>query len=252
MCSKKQQLRLMSCFAYWDIIPNSCLLLAQSLQEKASFPYSTLRVPRIFSAEGETKIKMTMSTITLCFKESISLLLNAGCELWRRAPTNPLPSLFPLMSLCLRSTGLSRDPAGSGRWCGALCPGFPSVPQSPSWSLLWVSPLPGPTLRNIDPQTFQISMSPIGFGGRGGCSDTSWARPRHFKVMPPKVAGTRSKDPRDSFLPLCAAASPDCSAQLLRLIPKSIYSLEIPVTQSKAHLSKTLIIMTKLQQKQAR
>lgn len=92
-------------------------------------------------------------------------------------PDKPTPKPFPLVSLCLRSTGLSWDPAGSGRWCGALCPGFPSVPQSPSWSLLWVSPLPGPTLRNIDPQTFQISMSPIGFGGRGGCSDISWALP---------------------------------------------------------------------------
>lgn len=63
-------------------------------------------------------------------------------------PNKPIPKPFPLVSLCLRSTGLSWDPAGSGRWCGALCPGFPSVPQSPSWSLLWVSPLPGPTLRN--------------------------------------------------------------------------------------------------------
>lgn len=146
----------MSCFAYWDIIPNSCLLLAQSPQEKASFPYSTLRVPRIFSAEGKTKIKMTMSTTTLCFKESISLILDLGCELWYHAPTNLFPSLFPLVFLCWRSTGLSWDPAGSGGWRGALCPGFPSVPQFPSWSPLWVSPLPGPTLSNIDPQTFQV------------------------------------------------------------------------------------------------
>lgn len=144
----------MSCFAYWDIIPNSCLLLAQSPQEKASFPYSALRVPRIFSAEGKTKIKMMMSTITLCFKVNISLFLNSGCELCQRAPTKP----FPLVSPCLRSSGLSWHPAGSGRWRGALCPGFSSVPQFPSCSFPWVSPLPGPSLRNINPQAFQMHL----------------------------------------------------------------------------------------------
>lgn len=180
----------MSCFAYWDIIPNSCLLLAQLPQEKASFPYSTLRVPRIFSAEGKTKIKMMMSKITLCFKESISLFLNSGCELWQHAPPKP----FPLVSPCLRSSGLSWHPAGSGRWCGALCPGFSSVTISQLLIPL-VSPLPGPSLRNINPQAFQWT-----FGGCGGCSDTSWALPGHFQAMPPELAGTRAKGPRDSFL----------------------------------------------------
>lgn len=70
-----------------------------------------------------------------------------------------IPKPFPLVSL--RSTGLSWEAAGSGRWCGALGPGFLSVPQCPSWSLLWVSPLPGLTLRNIHPQTFQVDLKSL-------------------------------------------------------------------------------------------
>lgn len=173
----------MSCFAYWDIIPNSCLLLAQSPQEKASFPYSALRVPRIFSAEGKTKIKMMMSTITLCFKDSISLFLNSGCELCQRAPTKP----FPLVSWIFLCATISQ----------LLIPLGISTPRS-------------------QPEEYQPSSLPDApqiFGGCGGCSDTSWALPGHLQAMSPELVGTRAKGPRDSSslsvlqLPLTALLS---------------------------------------------
>jgi len=46
-------------------------------RKSASFHYSALMVSRIFLTEIKTNIKTTMSTITLCLKDNISLFLNS-------------------------------------------------------------------------------------------------------------------------------------------------------------------------------
>lgn len=49
----------------------------------------------------------------------------------------------------------------------------------------WMSPLPGPTMRHVDTQTYWVPTSPMGSSKHVGCSDTSAADPGHLKVIPP-------------------------------------------------------------------
>lgn len=197
----------MSCFAYWDIIPNSCLLLAQSPQEKASFPYSTLRVPRIFSAEGKTKIKRMMSTMTLCLKRKQFPVPELGMWIVATYTTKPIPKPFPLVSLCLRSTGLSV--LRSSRVWQMAWGSVPWISLRATISQL-VSPLGVPTPRS-HPEEYRPSNLPGGpqiVGGRGGCSDTSWAlpeHPEHFKVMPWTGRNKSQRSQRFLLPPVCCS-----------------------------------------------
>lgn len=146
----------MSCFAYRDIIPNSCFLLAQSPQEKASFPYSTLRVPRVFFSWRKNKNKNDDVNNYPLFRKKVfpcSWIEDVNCgNMHHRIhfqTFSPGVSVPKEHRTILRSSKVWEMMWGSG---------FPSVPQFPSWSLLCVSPLPGPTLRNINPQTFQVDL----------------------------------------------------------------------------------------------
>lgn len=49
--------------------------------KSASFHYSVLVISRIFLTAVKTKIKMTVSTITLRLKDNIFLFLSLKCEL---------------------------------------------------------------------------------------------------------------------------------------------------------------------------